>query len=55
MRFKLDENMPVEAAELLNKEPIRHRLWIVDEKRLRIRDWRTGFLASQNFLDESIL
>jgi predicted nuclease of predicted toxin-antitoxin system len=43
MRFKIDENLPVEVAELL-----RHaghdaltmwdqHLWIVDERRVRIR------------------
>ncbi|MBI4881373.1 MAG: hypothetical protein HY812_17185 [Planctomycetes bacterium] len=47
MRFKLDENLPVGAAEVrrlltrfleaVDREPVVGRLWIVDERRIRIR------------------
>lgn len=35
MKFKIDENLPVEAVEALRLE---NRLWIVDERRIRIRE-----------------
>ena len=42
MKFKLDENLPLEAAEILIpvllREPLERRLWIVEEERIRVRD-----------------
>lgn len=52
MKFKIDENLPVEFAQdknhlinclrriipLLEKEPILNKLWMVEEDRLRIRE-----------------
>ncbi len=35
MRFKIDENLPIETV--FEKEPLDHRLWIVEEARIRIR------------------
>lgn len=37
MQFKVDENLPIEVAEMLNTEPMVGMLWIVDEAALRIR------------------
>ena len=44
MKFKIDQNLPVEAADLVGKaipmlalRPINGRLWIVEPDRLRIR------------------
>ena len=54
MRFKIDENLPLEVAHLLreegheattvaeqgsfDKETLLRRLWIVEEERIRIRE-----------------
>lgn len=46
MRFKIDENLPIEVAglleqdghEVLRSEPLERRLWIVEEHRIRIRE-----------------
>lgn len=47
MKFKVDENLPVEIADLLRSakhdvttvhesHPLRHHLWIVEEGRVRV-------------------
>ena len=37
MKFKVDENLPVELAEFLRKEKVDKHLWILEEDRIRIR------------------
>jgi hypothetical protein len=38
VRFKIDENLPVETAEiLLSSEPLVGHLWIVESSRIRVR------------------